>query len=98
MDALSTATSGLQTSGLQVDVAAQNIANADTPGYQRRVVQQQAQQGGGVAARSAPGPGDGTDLATETVAELTGSIAYAANARVIDVSAQLSRNLVDLLA
>jgi flagellar basal-body rod protein FlgC len=110
MDALGTATSGLRAAQLQVDIAADNVANANTPGYTPSGIAQQAVPGG-VAARAVPepappqlpgvAPGDqpsGTDLTTETVSQITGSIAYAANARVIDVSAQLTKNLIDLLA
>jgi flagellar hook-associated protein FlgK len=111
MDALGTATSGLRAAQLQVDIAADNVANMNTPGYTPSGIAQQEVPGGGVAARAVPGqappqlpgvaPGDqpsGTDLTTDTVAQITGSIAYAANARVIDVSAQLTKNLIDVLA
>jgi hypothetical protein len=110
MDALGTATSGLRAAQLQVDIAAENVANTNTPGYTPDGIAQQAVPGG-VAARVAPeaappqlpgvAPGDqpsGSDLTTETVSQITGSIAYAANARVIDVSAQLTKNLIDVLA
>jgi flagellar hook protein FlgE len=110
MDALGTATSGLRAAQLQVDIAAENVANTNTPGYTPSGIAQQAVPGGvdarvvaGQAPPQLPGvaPGDqpsGTDLTTETVSQITGSIAYAANARVIDVSAQLTKNLIDVLA
>ena len=86
MDALGTALGGLRTNQRQVDLAAYDLANENAP-----------------APKQPPVPGDvgrpgGSDLAADTVSELTGSIAYAANARVVDVSAQLSRTLVDILA
>lgn len=97
MDALGTAVSGLSASQLGLDVSADNVANADTPGHLAARVQRTAQPEGGVAASVAPGPGQ-TDLATESVAQVTESIAYAANARVVDVSTQLTKSLIDVLA
>jgi flagellar basal-body rod protein FlgC len=111
MDALSNAVSGLRAAQLQVDVAASNVANVNTPGYQPGLTDQQAQAGGGVAAYVTAGqappniPGvaaadepSGTDLTTEMAALVTGPIAYAANARVVDFSVQTTRSLLDVLA
>lgn len=111
MDALSDAVSGLRAAQLQVDVAANNVANVNTPGFEPSVTDQQAQAGGGVAAYVAAGqappnlPGvpaadqpSGTDLTTEMAALITGPIAYAANGRVVDFAVQNQRSLLDVLA
>ncbi len=111
MDALSNAVSGLRAAQIQVDVAASNVANVNTPGYQPSVTDQQSQAGGGVAAYVTAGqappniPGvpaadepSGTDLTTEMAALITGPIAYAANGRVVDFSVQSTRSLLDVLA
>jgi len=111
MDALSNAVSGLRAAQIQVDVAASNVANVDTPGYQPGVTEQQSQAGGGVSAYVTAGqappniPGvpaadepSGTDLTTEMAALISGPIAYAANGRVVDFSVQASRSLLDVLA
>jgi flagellar basal-body rod protein FlgC len=111
MDALSNAVSGLRAAQLQVDVAANNVANVNTPGFQPSVTEQESQAGGGVAAHVAAGQAppnlpnvpaadqpSGTDLTTEMAALVTGPIAYAANGRVIDFSVQATRSLLDVLA
>ena len=87
VDALGSALTGLRTAQTQIDTSANDVANLDTPGFRP-----------GASAQGSPSEPSATDLATETGAQITGSIAYAANARVIDVSTQLTKSLIDVLA
>jgi flagellar hook protein FlgE len=111
MDPLSSAISGLQASQLQLDVAANNIANVNTAGFQPSQVDQSARAGGGVSARVRLGqappiiPGaspedqpSGTDLIAEMATLVTAPIAYAANARVVDTSVSTTHSLLDIFA
>jgi flagellar hook protein FlgE len=93
MDALSSALTGMQNATFRFDVAANNVANVSTPGFQP--------PGGqappvlpGVAAEEHP---SGVDLATEMVSLLTARTTYAANARVVDAARETGRSLLDAL-
>ena len=91
MDAISSALGGMQNATLQLDVAANNIANVSTAGFRPL---------GGQAPPVLPGvPADeqpsGVDLATELVTTLTAPIAYAANARVVDAARATGNSLLD---
>lgn len=111
MNALSDALSGLRAAQLQVDVAANNVANTNTPGFQPSEVAQAEQPGGGVAAKVVLGqappilPGlppeeqpSGTDPTTELASLVTAPIAYAANGRVVDTAVKTTRSLLDVFA
>jgi flagellar basal-body rod protein FlgC len=105
VSALNAAVSGLRDATLRLDVAANNIANANTPEFApSRVVSEEA-PGGGVASTVTPGgpPPDlpdmsGTDLATEMVNLIVAKITFAANARVISTAAELDRAVLDVRA
>lgn len=111
MDALSTAFSGLQASTLRLDVAAENIANADTPGYAAFEALLTADPNGGVDAElgrdaaAPPIPGlppeeqpSGTDLLASLVETGEAPSVYGANARVVSAQQQMDQSLFDMLA
>jgi len=90
---VSTPLSGLMASQVMFDVAANNIANGATAGFQPSRVQLGAvAPNNGVAvtgiaaAGDVPPPGEsGTDLATEAVGLTIARTLYAANARVLSL-------------
>lgn len=108
MDAIATALSGMQAASLQLDVAANNVANVSTPGFRPDQVALASAAGGGVAARVVPGPApvllagvpaeaqpSGTDLISELETMIAAPIAYAANARIVSTSEQMNGYLFD---
>ena len=55
-NALSVSSSGLKAQGQRLRHVAENIANADTPGYRRKTVSFEAARGTEAAGQVAPGP------------------------------------------
>lgn len=76
------ALSGMQAAQTQLDVAAGNIANSETPGYRRRVVQQAAQADGGVSTSVAATQQPGPALESDVVSQLQAKHAFIANLAV----------------
>jgi flagellar basal-body rod protein FlgC len=109
MDLFGIALSGMQAAQTQLNVAANNIANADTPGYQsRRADLVELSTGGvGVAGMTsdttpgAPQPdgktGSNVDLARELVNVRQAQTLYAANAMVVKTADQMTGSLLDIL-
>ena len=111
---LATTVSGLANASSRVAVAADNIVNVNTPGYQAKevrsstiVTRQNAGTGyasGGVSGviRTNPSPaidnGSNVDLATELVNLITATVAYKAGLTVIATGEELARELVDIKA
>jgi flagellar basal-body rod protein FlgC len=97
VDAISTALSGMQAASLELDVAANNVANLSTPGFRPSAVSLSASPDGGVAAQVAPGPPTslGTDPLNEMTTLIVAPLAYAANARVVTASEQMTASLFD---
>ena len=99
--------SGMRAASTQFDVAAGNIANADTPGYQARSAELAALPGGGVAvtgvgvpagAPGAPGAISGTsnvDLGEQMVSLMVSSGMYTANARALSTESRMIGSLFD---
>jgi flagellar basal body rod protein FlgG len=96
MSAISAAVSGMQAASLQLDVAANNVANLSTPGFQPSAVALSS-GAGGVNAQVIPGTTPGTDLLTEMVTLITAPILYDANARVVRLADQTTQNLIDAI-
>jgi flagellar hook protein FlgE len=90
--------SGMNAGDLIVSAAADNIANADTDGYNPWVVKLTAQPLRGVSAAAEKSPDEGVDMADEMVGLITGSLLYKANARALKTSAETDRYIFDALA
>lgn len=96
------ALSGLRAAQLRLDVGAHNIANAQTPGFQRqRVVQTASADAGGVTARverEASAAGEGGDLGPLTEDLIGGKMAlysFAANLQVVKTEQEMLGTLFD---
>ena len=92
----------MQAAQTQLDVAASNIANAQTANYQRRVVVQSSSPDGGVSATvttetSASSGASSSDasLTTDVVSELQSKNAFLANLAVFKTSNKMSGALLD---
>lgn len=97
----------MQAASTEFDVAAGNIANADTPGYQARSATLAAQPGGGVAVTGVGVPAeapaaiagtsnveDGEQIVNTMVAKTT----YTANARALSAESRMVGTLIDVRA
>lgn len=99
MNAISSiATSGMATAMLGMNVAANNIANQQTPGYHRQVVVPQTQAAGGVTASVAQAPQAGSDLVADVVQQRMALYAFQANALVVQSGNRMLGALIDLQA
>ena len=106
---LGIASSGLRLEEKRLEQSAQNIANVNTEGYEARVVLSRDQPGGGVTSASAPtySPAgyavreDGTavaqsntDIAAETVTQLSSLRAFQANVALLQTADSMLGELV----
>ena len=111
MSTVTSALSGMQAASLQLDVAANNVANMSTPGFQPSEVALSSMGGGGVAAQVVPGPvppalpgipaaeqPSGTDLIDEMATLVEAPIAYAANAKVVRAWDETTSSLLNAFA
>ena len=94
----SIALSGMNAAQVQLDVAANNVANGQTEGYQRRSVQQSAQAEGGVRTEVVKAAQAGPALETDLVAQLQAKNAFLANLAVFKTSNQMAGALLDTKA
>lgn len=99
------ATSGMQAAQAEFDVAANNIANNETPGYESQGVSLEPLPGGGVETSGVgvlPGvpPADpqesNVDMGQQMAGMMVASGTYSANAKVVDVATQMERALLDI--
>jgi flagellar hook protein FlgE len=109
MDLFGIALSGMHAAQTQLNVAADDIANADTPGYQsRRADLVELSAGGvgvaGITADTSPaGPkaggteGSNVDLAAQLVNVRQAQTLYAANAMVVRAADRMTGSLLDIL-
>ncbi len=91
----STALSGMKAAQTQLNVAANNVANAQTPGFRRQQAEMTAQPDGGVQARVTTGPREGPALETDLVAQLQAKNAFLANLAVFKTSDRMAGALFD---
>lgn len=94
----STALSGLNAASLQLQSSAHNIANTQTPGFRRQLVQQSAEPAGGVHARVSQSAVAGESLAEDIVGQMAASVVYRANAQTLRTERSLTGTLLDVLA
>lgn len=95
--------SGLRAAQTQLDTAAHNVANAQTPGFQRHRVEQTAEpETGGVTTRvtreADPQAGDGVALADDLVTQRQALYSFAANLKTIETEDRLLGSLLDTRA
>ena len=94
----SIAVSGAHAASTRLDVAAHNVANAQTPHFQRQVVHQQSQETAGVVTSVGKAQEIGPDLAADLIEQIAASYAYKANLKTIQTQDQMMGSLLDLKA
>ena len=91
----SIALSGMNAAQTQLDVAAGNVANAQTRGFQRRAVEQSPQPDGGVSTRVVKAAQPGPALESDMVSQLQAKNAFLANLSVFKTSNAMAGALLD---
>ena len=76
---------------LRLDVAAHNVANAQTPGFQRSQVRQQAQLPSGVLAQVERLPAPGADLVQDVVQQRAAAADFGANLLALRMALKIGR-------
>lgn len=96
------AQSGLQAAQARLGTAAHNVANHQTPGFTRQVVQAQARAEGGVVVRlsqaAQTGGGTGADLTQDVVDQLAAKHSFMANVAVLKTADRMMGALLDTKA
>ena len=92
----SIASSGLQASQLRLGVAAHNVANLQTPQFQRQGVTQQASSSGGVTASISNTGQTGTRLEEDMVAQMSATYSFKANLQTLRTADQMMGTLLDV--
>lgn len=96
---LNTAISGLQVSQLRLNASANNVANAQTDGFRRDLVRQEAQpSSGGVIAQVDKSPQPGADLIQDVVDQQSATYAFKANLQVVKTADEMMGRLLDVRA
>jgi flagellar basal-body rod protein FlgC len=106
-DVMTVAASGMKAAETRLSVSANNVANADTPGFKASRVDTVELSGGGVqtviSRDNSAGPanpdgseGSNVDLAAEQVAMVRDATYYAANAAVVKVANRMLGSLLDM--
>ena len=92
------ANSGLQAAQNRLGASAHNIANLNTPGFQRLRTEQAAVPGaGGVAATTQREP-QGAALEQEVVEQMSATYAFKANLQVLKAEDRMMGSLLDVRA
>ena len=94
----SIALSGLNAASSQLATAAHNIANAQTPGFRRQLVQQATQPEGGVVVSIGRATDSGDALAEDVVAQMAATYAFKANVLSLKTQDRMLGSLLDLTA
>lgn len=94
----SIALSGMNAAQVQLNVAANNVANADTAGFRRSAVQQSPQTGGGVSTQVQSASEAGPALVSDVVTQLQAKNAFLANLAVFKTSESMAGALLDTQA
>jgi len=97
IDALNIAASGLQAASAQLNAAANNIANMNTPGYATQSVDLAAAPRGGVDVEGTFSSGGPVDLPKQLVNLKTAALMYDANGMVIRLTDQINGSLLNIL-
>jgi flagellar hook protein FlgE len=88
----------LNAASSQLATAAHNIANAQTPGFRRQLVQQTAQPEGGVIVSIGQAATAGDALAEDVVAQMSAAYAFKANVLTLKAQDRMLGSLLDLRA
>lgn len=92
-------TSGMQAAQLRLDASAHNVANMNTPRFQRQVVDQQATPGGaGVTGSVRRSQEEGVALEQEAVEQMSATYAFKASLQVVKTQDQMMGSLLDVKA
>jgi len=97
IDALNIAASGLQAASAQLNAAANNIGNLNTPGYSAQSVSLAAAPGGGVDVDGTSSSGGTVDLPKQLVNLKQAALMYDANGMVIRLTDQMYGSLLNIL-
>lgn len=87
--------SGLQAAQLRLDASAHNVANLNTPGFRRQVVEQTESPGGAGVQRS---PQEGSALEQDAVEQMAATYAFKANVQVLKTNDRMMGALLDTRA
>ena len=87
--------SGMNAAQLQLGTAANNVANANSEGYQRREVVQTAQPGGGVSGQVVASQQPGPALETDLVMQLQAKNSFLANLAVFKTGSAMAGTLLN---
>lgn len=98
MSTSSIALSGMNAAMIQIDVAAHNIANAQTPNFKPQAVQQTAQPEGGVTSTIVQTKEARSTLEGDVVNQMAASYYYRANLRVLQTEEKVMGTLLDAQA
>jgi flagellar hook protein FlgE len=96
-DAVSIATSALQAQQVIVGVIANNIANADTPGYRPQQVTLIPMSPGVAVGPIVASTQANVDIASELINLIVAKQAYAAAAKVVTASDQMTHDLLQAI-
>ena len=94
----SIALSGLNAASSRLETAAHNIANAQTAGFRRQLVQQIAQAEGGVTVSIGRAAATGDALIEDVVALMSAAHSFEANVMTLKAQDRLLGNLLDATA
>jgi flagellar hook protein FlgE len=94
----SIALSGLNAASTRLATAAHNIANAQTPGFRRQLVQQAANPEGGVVVSIGRAAASGEALIEDAVAQMSATYAFKANVLTLKAQDGMLGHLLDLMA
>ncbi len=94
----SIALSGLNAASSQLATAAHNIANAQTPGFRRQLVQQTAQPESGGVVSIGRAAESGESLAEDVVAQMSATYAFKANVLTLKTQDRMLGSLLDMTA
>jgi flagellar basal body rod protein FlgC len=94
----SIALSGLSAASSRLETAAHNIANAQTAGFRRQLVQQAAQAECGVTVSIGSVAATGDALIEDVVAQMSAAHSFEANVMTLKAHDRLLGNLLDATA
>jgi flagellar hook protein FlgE len=87
--------SGMKAAQTQLDASASNVANWQTPGYQRRVIQQTTRVDGGVSSQVVRSNVDGPAEETDMVMQLQAKSSFIANLSVFKTENSMLGSLLN---
>lgn len=95
-----TSVSAMNAAQARLDASAHNVANAQTPGFQRErvVAGEQAEGGVTVSVTREPAQPSGTELATDLVEQLAARNAFLANLATFRTQDRMAGALIDARA